>query len=313
MIIKDLKTISEMYSTSEFKKLSGNVIINRYLDRIEIVEYFEPFDVQYGEKDNEAEIDRSRLFYKDEYGLWTPLYDNIDITRVQASVDKSTKRSCEMFFGYAYSNLWQYFATFTASPEFVDRNDDEAVKRLWHLFTNNLRKLKDFKNVKFLCSPERHKPNKEYPKGAIHFHVLFGDVDFSKHMKPFKKNGRQVYSKSGSKLYTFDLWQFGFATICEVPQNADDQFGTIRYLAKYMKKDSTQLGYNKKRYFASRNLNFKNKRLYYFDDEQRTSLHKFIDSACGDLVKATDKARYFEIPLSDLEKLGLTENDILNN
>ena len=308
---QDLKTRSEIFTTSEYKKQYGNVIINRYIDRIEIVQYFDPFEVFYGERSDKGIIDRSRLFAKGEDGLWVPLRNDIDILRVQDSVNKSTKRSCEMFYGYAYSNVWQYFATFTTSPEFVDRNNDEDVKILWHKFTNKLRKLKGLNDIKYLCNPERHEPKPMYPKGALHFHCLFGNVDLSKYMHPFMKNGRWVRSKNGSKLYLFDLWDFGFATICNVPHNTNDQFGVIRYLAKYMKKASTQIGYNKKRYFASRNLDFKNKQLYYFDDDDINKLDCFIDSTCGDLVKVTDKAKYYEIKLEDLESLGLTENDIL--
>ena len=306
---QDLKTRSELFTTSEYKMQYGNVIINRYIDRIEIVKYFAPFEVCYGERSDKEKIDRSRLFFKGEDGLWVPLRNDIDILRVQDSVNKSTKRSCEMFYGYAYSNVWKYFGTFTASPELVDRNDDEAVKKLWRLFRDNMTKI--YNGVKFLCVPERHKPCPAYPKGALHFHALFGNVDFSSVMHPFKKNGRWVRSKSGSKLYIFDLWKYGYSTICEVPQETNDQAGTIRYLAKYMKKDSTQIGYNKKRYFASRNLDFKNKQLYYFDDDDINKLDCFIDSTCGDLVKVTDKAKYYEIKLEDLESLGLTENDIL--
>lgn len=113
-------------------------------------------------------------------------------------------------------------------------------------------------------------------------------------------------------MFKFPLWQFGFATLCVIPQAPDDQAGTIRYLAKYMKKESTNLGYNKKRYFASRNLACASKLLYDFDANEQQQLAKFCDMIAGDLVKVIDNAKYYEIRFDELEKLGLNENDILD-
>lgn len=309
---KDLKTISQMFCTKTLREYSANVKINRYIDRIEIVQYKENFDVYYGERDDNNKVDRSRFFTVGADGVLIPARDDIDISNLQDSVDKSVKRSCEMFYRYAYANNWKYFVTLTANPELVDRNNDEAVKRLWGKFGHYLRHNCNFDDFKFLCVPERHKPNPEYPKGALHFHALFGDVDFSDYIEPYIKNGKQVRSKSGSLLFKFPLWQFGFATLCVIPQAPDDQAGTIRYLAKYMKKESTNLGYNKKRYFASRNLACASKLLYDFDDHEQQQLAKFCDMIAGDLVKVTDNAKYYEIRFDELKKLGLNENDILD-
>ena len=79
-----------------------------------------------------------------------------------------------------------------------------------------------------------------------------------------------------------------------------------------MKKESTNLGYNKKRYFASRNLACASKLLYDFDANEQQQLAKFCDMIAGDLVKVTDNAKYYEIRFDELEKLGLNENDILD-
>lgn len=88
--------------------------------------------------------------------------------------------------------------------------------------------------------------------------------------------------------------------------------GTIRYLAKYMKKESTNLGYNKKRYFASANLNCAPKLLYDFTEEEKQHLADFCESVTGNLVKETKKAKYYEIHFNELEHLGLNEHDIFS-
>lgn len=309
---KDLKSISEMFYTNTLREYSANVKINRYIDRIEIVQYKEDFDVFYGERDDNEKVDRRRFFTIGPDGVLMSTRDEIDISNLQDSVDKSVKRSCEMFYRYAYTNIWKYFVTLTASPEYVDRNNDEAVKKLWHDFRDKLSHRAEFTDIKFLCVPERHKPNAEYPNGALHFHALFGNCDFSNYIEPFIVNGKQVRSSSGSLLYRFPLWNFGFATLCVIPQTPNDQAATIRYLAKYMKKESTNLGYNKKRYFASRNLACASKLLYDFTDAEKTQLAAFCDIVAGNLVKVTNNARYYEIRFDELTQIGLTEDDILN-
>ena len=278
---------------------NANSIINVFNEFQEIIIYNKTFLVPNENTQINLEIDRSRLFEKLPNGVLLPLKDDITIEKVQRTIFNSYKRSCDNLYGYLLANKWDYFFTLTFSPKLVDRNDDNAVKNLWSKFEKNFTRRKDFKNVKIICVPERHEPNEEFPKGALHFHCLFGDCNLDKYLtkakypdnsfnRKLKRVGKQIYNKNGQLIYNCSLWKFGFNTVCKIETN-EPQEKVVNYIAKYVNKQN-KIGYCCKRFYHTRNLNFKNKFVELLNED-------FINSIKNNaqLYKSNDRFSVFRI------------------
>lgn len=153
------------------------------------------------------------------------------------SVLSSYRRTRKMIFDLCMSNLWEYFVSFTFSPDKVDRYDYEECSKKMSNWISNVKK-KFAPDIRYVVVPEQHKD------GAWHFHGVFanmGDISFLDSGLKDKK-GRVVYN-----LYEF---KFGFTTATCITDN----MATCLYIQKYITKDLCGNLYNKKRYWCSRNL-----------------------------------------------------------
>ena len=94
----------------------------------------------------------------------------VDIKDYKNHVDDvSIKRTKKKVYDYAKSNEWEWFVTFTFSPDKVNRYDyDECTKYLSKWF-NNLKRSSPA--LSYLVVPEQHKD------GAYHFHGLFSGMN----------------------------------------------------------------------------------------------------------------------------------------
>ena len=94
----------------------------------------------------------------------------VDIKDYKNHVDEvSIKRTKKKVYDYAKSNEWEWFVTFTFSPDKVNRYDyDECTKYLSKWF-NNLKRSSPA--LSYLVVPEQHKD------GAYHFHGLFSGIN----------------------------------------------------------------------------------------------------------------------------------------
>lgn len=149
---------------------------------------------------------------------------------------KSLAHTKNMIFYYARCCKWEWFCTFTFSPEKIDRYN-------FSLCMNKIRNwLKNQKNrhapdLKYLVVPETHKD------GAWHLHVLLADT------------GDMVFTDSGKKqrehiIYNLSGWKWGFSTATKVI----DTYRIQSYIAKYITKESYVLAKNAHRYYVSQNL-----------------------------------------------------------
>ncbi len=261
---------------------NANVVVNIFKDFQEIIVYKKTFLVP-NEATIKSDIDRTRLFKRLENGTLIPLKDDITIKRIQSSLFNSYKRSADSIYGYLLTNEWDYFFTLTFSPDQVNRNDDNAVKELWTRFAHNFTRRKAFKDVKILCVPERHEACEEYPRGALHFHCLFGNCNLDKYLtlarypdNAFNRKLHRVYcpitNASGELIYNCSLWTYGFNTVCKIAKE-DNQLKVVNYIAKYVNKQN-KIGYGYKRYFHTRNLDFKEKYVLLMDTEMQKQLVK---------------------------------------
>lgn len=236
-----------------------NVVINIYPDSdyIELLYYKDKF-LHLIDSENLPAIDRSRMLEKNLQGEYVPISDDFTIQALQKSITNSSKRAKDSFFGYAKSNDWEYFITLTFSPDKVNRYDDLAVKELWSDFQRWCKRKSP--DCKILIVPERHKD------GALHFHGLMSNIALNLAPAINKKTGKPLYCAFGTPLLTITDWTFGFSTLAVIPKESNYE-RVVNYISKYISK-SENIGYNQKRYFHTRNLNFKNKAILFYDKDE---------------------------------------------
>lgn len=256
----------------EFNEIESkfyNIIKNDFLDFTEIVYYKVPFMVTTGNIETidfetgetilkNSNIDKSRKFEVIN-GVAVQKSNSIDIEKMKHTIKESRKRAIDNLMAYVLCNRWKYWLTITFSPEFVNRDIDEEIKQKYFLFRKKLQY--HYPNCTYIAVPERHE------KGALHFHILIGNCNLSKFMKVKavnKKNGKLIKS-FGQQVYNFSLFDWGYSTIVKTNE---DNLKIANYMAKYMIKDFGNIGYNKKSFYHSKNLIYKDKQLLFFNDKK---------------------------------------------
>lgn len=242
----------------------ANTVINEYPDgNYEVVLYDREFPLLLEECNRpKSDIPHGRKFdvqkgssYVEE--ILIPKKDNVTLFEFCESLERSSQRAQNNFYGYGLSNDWHYFLTLTFSPNKVNRFDDDAVKSLWSNWLQEVRK--DNPDIKALVVPERHK------NGAIHFHGFLADCPnislsqayYPKDYKLVALRGTPIYTKLGDPVFNVSEWTYGFSTVAILPKDTN-KLKVVNYTMKYMRKGS-DLGYNKKRYYHTKNLDFKRK------------------------------------------------------
>ena len=160
------------------------------------------------------------------------------------NVRRSASRAKQNLYDICKCNDFDFFVTFTYSPEYIDRLDDKRVKRKFTQWANDTRKR--FPNMYYVATPEYHK------KGGLHFHLLIGGISFDelKCVPALKKNGKPIY-KNGKQIFNVTAWKYGFSTLSKV-ENSE---AAKHYLCKYITKQHyDDRFFNKRRYYASRNI-----------------------------------------------------------
>ena len=310
----------------ESKYVERNVIVNSYEDgRMEVIYYNRTFKVPL--TGTVEGMDHPRRFMElqldpnNKQKTLIPLLESTRIHDLERTIFQSSKRACDNFYGYALANNWDYFATLTFSCEMVDRYDDDAVKYVWVAFRRALQSFDP--KIRILAVPERHKDN------ALHFHALLGASQVfpivyydraitdtfddkgrytylprskARHFfVPYINKGRQSFSKSGAPLFCMSSYVWGRNSWAILDPNLPDYI-VANYLAKYLTKQSG-IGYNKKRYYRTNNLKFKNKGVFLYDPEELERDMFFFGLKP---YKATDKFvifRNFNVdPVEDKDK-----------
>lgn len=247
----------------ERQNLKYNTVINTFSEFTEIVIYNDDKFLNYGNCDINNETgeiipldfskDTSRKFEL-KNGILTPKYNSYTIDKLQHTLKSSRKRALDNIFGYALCNEWQYFITLTFNPSIVDREDDNDIIYHWTLFRQKLQYY--YAEVKILAIPERHPTS-----GKLHLHCLVGNCNLDKYLSRAinSHTNKQIYS-NGRVVFNLELFDFGFSTVVKIDSNP---LKVANYLSKYVVKDFGNIGYNKKAFYNTRNLNFKNKEYAY--------------------------------------------------
>lgn len=149
----------------------------------------------------------------------------------------SVSRTIHKIYDIARSNYWEWFLTFTFSPEKVqNRKDYGECSYILSKWLRNMRKL--CPDMVYLVVPEQHKD------GAYHFHGLFSGIDNMGLMDS------GCTDKDGKTVYNVGRYKFGFTTATRIA----DYHKACSYLQKYITKDLCAVTKGKRRYWSSRNV-----------------------------------------------------------
>lgn len=221
-----------------------NVRVKRFLDSVQLHYWehpvFEHQEVKFSEVTGEI-YERKRSDGLVE--IWNPfteewerVKDLSDEQRIRKNISDSQNRSINVIWDIARSNRWEWFLTFTFSPEFSDRYDYSVCSGRLSKWLNNM-KSRGCPDMKYLVVPEQHKD------GAWHFHGLFAHCS----EMSFESSGK--YDASGKLIYNVGRYNWGFTTATCVT----DTGKASGYLTKYVTKELVSATPGKKRYWASRN------------------------------------------------------------
>lgn len=153
----------------------------------------------------------------------------------ESNIWHSVNRSKRKIYEYARCAHWDWFVTFTFSPEKVNRYNFEECSRVIRKWLNNQRR--NAPNLYYLLVPEMHKD------GAWHFHGLLANTGNIK----FIDSG---IIQKGHKIYNMSKWSLGFTTATAV----DNIYKVSTYIGKYITKELCEATSGKQRYYVSQNL-----------------------------------------------------------
>ncbi len=159
---------------------------------------------------------------------------------VQHSVNSSKSRTIQSVYNYALANTWQGFLTLTFDQKLIDSSNYDLITEKTKNWLSHL-KQRYCKNLKYIFVPELHSD-----KLHFHFHALIADFD----NLPLVNSGKK--DNSGRIIYNLPLWNYGFSTLTLIAHDSSDK--AVGYMLKYITKDLCTSLFNKKRYWASRNL-----------------------------------------------------------
>lgn len=198
----------------------------------------------------------------------------VDIKDYKDHVDEvSIKRTKKKVYDYAKSNEWQWFVTFTFSPDKVNRYDyDECTKYLSKWF-NNLKRSSPA--LSYLVVPEQHKD------GAYHFHGLFSGINerqivwTGKYVVKRVRGLRSKFVRTKEKIYKIGSYKLGWMTATKVREMEK----VTSYITKYITKDMLNGLHGRKRYWCSRNLVLPLEEVFTLDATDRFILSQELDDS----------------------------------
>ena len=198
----------------------------------------------------------------------------VDIKDYKNHVDEvSIKRTRKKVYDYAKSNEWEWFVTFTFSPDKVNRYDyDECTKYLSKWF-NNLKRSSPA--LSYLVVPEQHKD------GAYHFHGLFSGINerqivwTGKYVIKRVRGLRSKFVRTKEKIYKIGSYKLGWMTATRVREMEK----VTSYITKYITKDMLNGLHGRKRYWCSRNLVLPLEEVFTLDATDRFILSQELDES----------------------------------
>lgn len=170
----------------------------------------------------------------------------------------SLLRTRRLIAEYARSTRWEWFCTFTFSPEKSDRTNYKMCCKQMRTWLKNARDRKA-ENLQYLAVPELHKDM------AWHFHVLLGNTGKLKfNDSGIVQNGKPVFNVPG--------WTLGFSTATRV----QDTYRVQKYITKYITKECHAMSKGTHRYFVCQKLSKPKQSIYMVEKGEEMSLIREI-------------------------------------
>lgn len=196
-------------------------------------------------------------------------------------INVSLKKTKNNIYKLARANEWEWFITITFDRQKTDSSEYEIITNRLQIFLENLKKRK-CPNLKYLIVPELHADGEHY-----HFHGLLSNVDDMK----FAFSGK-FDKKSNKPIFNILDWKWGYTTATRV----EDTARVSSYITKYITKECVALIPNKKRYYASRNLEKPIEILTVQDEEDFQKMYSDRINFCKTIKvkEANQKITYYE-------------------
>lgn len=238
--------------------------------------------------------------------------------RFRSSLIRTKSRVEEL----ALCNDWQYFCTFTIDKNKNDRYDLDKIIRDFSTMVYELRheKFSFCENMKYIIVPERHKPSKEYPKGAWHIHGLMMGVPDAR-MKFFNKKSKikrylkDTYIEHGQRVGKFlpAEAKFGASTCIEIRDDELSRIKIAKYFVKYVTKDLRRLATEKNRRMFTCSKGLKRADVLYsgsirLPDWYKFDYNRYFDATVGEhegiLRKIACTKIKFQLPIFGFSMYG---------
>lgn len=192
----------------------------------------------------------------------------------------SLNRTKNKIYNIARSNTWDWFITLTFDRDITDSSDYDEVTKKLQKFLNNFQQRYS-PNMKYLIVPELHKDKEHY-----HFHGLLSNVENMQ----FKFSGH--YSKD-KPIFNIVNWKIGFTTATRV----EDTQKVSSYITKYITKASEQYLKEKRRFYASRNIEKAQAEYYVIEEEDFLNTYgdRIKYAKTVNIKEAMQQIKYYEI------------------
>ena len=229
------------------------------------------------EKTNKSKKRLKENPFNDDKLEWMTEYKEKDSESISDSLRISRSRTIKKIYDIGRSNYWEWFLTFTFSPEKVNRYDYSICSQKLKEWLDSLRRRN--KKMKYLVVPEQHKD------GAWHFHGLFSNVNDDE----FQLTGK--YTDKGQEIFNVGKYKLGFTEAIKL----DGSFAVVSYICKYITKKLCEQTKGKKRYWYSRNCDLPIVEEY----ELNTSLEDIIEQLDIDGARIITKEGYVNVTYID--------------
>lgn len=231
-------------------------------------------------------------FEDDDFYMPAPDGFNFDLLEIamqeelkrkhEDSIRSSVGRTKRNIVYLTRSNNWDWFVTFTLSPDKVNRYDYSECTKKVRKFLNNLRR--SVPDMVYIMVPELHKD------GAWHFHGLMNNVDSLK----FTDSG--IKDDHGDIVYNMDKYNLGWS-YCSKVRESDK---AANYIMKYITKDLCEESKNRQRYWPSKNI--KRAKVYeamLSGDDLKKLMSKLYDKMTW---KKLVQSEYYDVNLFEVPK-----------
>lgn len=208
------------------------------------------------------------------------VWDSLEDKHKSESLRVSYIRTINNLYDIARCNEWEWFFTFTFSPDKVkDRYDYAELSKVMSKWLSNVRTWK-CPDMVYLVVPEQHKD------GAWHFHGLFRNIQGLTMVDSGHKDAQ------GRNIYNIQDFKLGFTTATAVGDSAK----ACSYLVKYITKELCAATPNMRRYWASKNCERPTEEFCICEGDYLEKLQKLMFGASHykSVENEFQKVTYFE-------------------